>query len=119
MSAVGLMIHRCAIHRATSSVTSSGSPTESYAAVATGVRCRFSFVRGDEAAGSKGDQGIVRGMKVFMPFGTDVRERDMLVNVVDRYGTVLLASGDVETVSANPGGVGSHVEVWVKEVRGS
>lgn len=126
MSIQSLLVHSCTIQRRNAGVNDSGEDDGTYSDLATGVACRLSQLSERETAGSAAGAATmgasVAGVvthKMFMEYGQDITEKDRVADVVNQNGTTIMSLGEVEGVNRDPGGMQSHVEVLVREVRPS
>ena len=105
----------CTIRRRASGTNDSGEDNGAFSDLATSVPCRLSQLSGKEQYESS-VQGVVTH-KLFFTYGQDITARDQIANIVNSDGTTLVSAAVVEMVYADPGGMQSHVEVWLREVR--
>ena len=109
MSFVTLLDKTCSITRATNARTAYGT-TKTYAAHLSGIECRITQASADELTQpSDGTNAVAATHKAWIPFGTDITERDRLTQGATTY--------DVLQVNADVAGAGHHAQALLLEVR--
>lgn len=103
MSFDALLDKTCAIRRVTT-VNDGPEPSEIWADVATGVKCRISMLRAIELAQLHQTLSITH--RLYLPHGTDITNDDRVVLDSTTY--------EVEMVNTNPGSKQHHVEALIK-----
>lgn len=83
------LIHRCTIERDTATAGSWGTPdTANWQTHLTDVPCRTWAAAGREAVENTTTVTVVEDVRVIVPLGTDVTERDRVASVTYRGGNV-------------------------------
>ena len=89
MSYAGLLIHRASILRKTQTGTDSHNlPTYAWAAIATGVHCRYEWRSRTEMVDGK--RVTLSSEYVYFPSGTDILEKDRISSIVDLTGATMV-----------------------------
>ena len=109
MSFFTLLDKTCSITRATNTRTAYGT-TKTYSAHLSGIACRIAQAEAEEMnQPSDGTNAVAATHKAWLPYGTDITERDRLTQGATTY-EVLKANADVA-------GAGHHVQALLLEVR--
>ncbi len=105
----------CTIKRATLSLDPAGDEKHEFAALATGVPCRFYRPKGKDAFSTDGPQAATH--RLWLPFGQDVTEKDIITDIVADTGATLATQAFIAFHDADPANQQHHVELDLNEVR--
>lgn len=112
MSFAGLLRHRCDIIRAVK--TGYGQSGSGPSTVASNVPCLRQSAGGSEVL--KDGQMVDANMRIFLGFGVDVTEKDVIRWRQSATATDAI-DHEVKLVDADAAGAAHHMEILCKEVR--
>ena len=108
MSYAALLNKTCSITRATLARTAGGT-SMTYSAHLSNIECRITQAEAEELNQSDGTNAVAATHKAWLPFGTDITERDRLTQGSTTY--------EVLKVDTDVAGAGHHVAAMLLEVR--